>query len=149
MSSLLPPTKTVLPVGGGGGGDDDVEGADWSAEELRGTETRKRRRLLRLLEVRRGRGLRKVEEEEEEGEAVVRVEGFIVVPPSVSVSVSVPVPVSVNKRRRWKEGLFIGFNDGRGREGLRNRESENVDRKGRRVDRDRLEGMERLGFDAL
>lgn len=145
MSSLLPPTKTGLPVGG----DDDVEGADWSAEELRGTETRKRRRLLRLLEVRRGRGLRKVEEEEEEGEAVVRVEGFIVVPPSVSVSVSVPVPVSVNKRRRWKEGLFIGFNDGRGREGLRNRESENVDRKGRRVDRDRLEGMERLGFDAL
>ena len=145
MSSLLPPTKTVLPVGGG----DDVEGADWSAEELRGTETRKRRRLLRLLEVRRGRGLRKVEEEEEEGEAVVRVEGFIVVPPSVSVSVSVSVPVCVNKRRRWKEGLFIGFNDGRGREGLRNRESENVDRKGRRVDRDRLEGMERLGFDAL
>lgn len=97
MSSLLPPTKTVLPVGGG----DDVEGADWSAEELRGTETRKRRRLLRLLEVRRGRGLRKVEEEEE-GEAVVRVEGFIVVPPSVSVS----VPVCVNKRRRWKEGAF-------------------------------------------
>lgn len=146
MSSLLPPTKTVLPVGVGGGGGDDVEGADWSAEELRGTETRKRRRLLRLLEVRRGRGLRKVEEEEE-GEAVVRVEGFIVVPPSVSVSV--PVPVSVNKRRRWKEGLFIGFNDGRGREGLRNRESENVDRKRRRVDRDRLEGMERLGFYAL
>jgi len=79
VSSLLPPTKTVLPVEGGG---DDVEGADWSEEELRGTETRKRRRLLRLLEVRRG--LRKVEEEEE-GEAVVRVEGFIVVPPSVSV----------------------------------------------------------------
>lgn len=81
MSSLLPPTKTILPAGGGG---DDVEGADWSEEELRGTETRKRRRLLKLLEVRRGRerGLRKVEEEE-----VVRVEGFIVVPPSVSVSV--------------------------------------------------------------
>ena len=98
MSSLLPPTKTVLPVEGGGGGD-DVEGADWSAEELRGTETRKRRRLLRLLEVRRGRGLRKVEEEEE----VVRVEGFIAAPPSVSASVSVCVRM---ERRRWKEGAF-------------------------------------------
>ena len=76
-----------------------MEGADWSAEELRGTETRKRRRLLRLLEVRRGRGLRKVEEEEEEGEAVVRVEGFIVAPPSVSVCVRM-------ERRRWKEGAF-------------------------------------------
>lgn len=102
MSSLLPPTKTVLPVEGGG---DDVEGADWSAEELRGTETRKRRRLLRLLEVRRGRVLRKVEEEEEEeeGEAVVRVEGFIAAPPSVSASVSVCVRM---ERRRWKEGAF-------------------------------------------
>lgn len=100
MSSLLPPTNTKLPDGVGGGGGDDVEGADWSAEELRGTETRKRRRLLRLLEVRRGRGrgLRKVEEEEE-GEAVVRVEGFIVVPPSVSVCVRM-------ERRRWKEGAF-------------------------------------------
>lgn len=95
MSSLLPPTNTKLPDGGGG---DDVEGADWSAEELRGTETRKRRRLLRLLEVRRGRGLRKVVEEEE-GEAVVRVEGFIVVPPSVSVCGRM-------ERRRWKEGAF-------------------------------------------
>ena len=76
-----------------------MEGADWSAEELRGTETRKRRRLLRLLEVRRGRGLRKVEEEEE----VVRVEGFIAAPPSVSASVSVCVRM---ERRRWKEGAF-------------------------------------------
>lgn len=59
MRSLLSP-KT---------GGDEVEGAGWS-EELRGIEIRKRRRCLVSLEfvvVRRGRGLRKVEEEGNEG----------------------------------------------------------------------------------